>query len=368
LPSKKKRNDIVIELPSDVMCALLYTSGTTGAPKGVMLSSRAIVTNIIQLLARLDMRDGRKEGVAAVLPLFHIFAQQVCIWTPFFIGACVILAPRIDRSSILDVLMHKPTFFIGVPALFGLLCLMKDAPVDCVRLFASGGDALPDKIRAAFALIYRRQLMNGYGLTETAPIIAIMVDDELAPTNTIGAPLYGIEVEIRKENGTIEQPGIAGVLWVRGDNLMLGYYNAPDVTRAVINNRWFDTGDCAYIDAKGRLVITGREKDLIIHKGVNVYPQEIENILMNHAQVLAAAVVGKPDPDVGEYVVAFVQVRTITIGLEIELKKLCGQSLAAYKIPRIIICQTEELPMTTTRKVDKKRLRAQLMLMQNNEI
>jgi len=347
-----------IMLDRHEMCALLYTSGTTGTPKGVMLSSHGIMTNIAQVLARLAMSFSPKDAIAGVLPLFHVLAQNTCIWSPLFIGASILLAPRVDRSSILEVLAHKPTLFIGVPALYGLLCLMKHAPLDSVKIFASGGDALPDKIRAGFELIYRRKLVNGYGLTETSPVVSVMLEDALVPTNTIGTPVCGVTVEIRAEDGVTLQPrGVSGILWVHGDNVMLGYYNAPEMTAQVLKQGFFNTGDCAYLDAQGRLVITGREKDLIIHKGVNIYPQEIENILMNHPQVLAAGVVGVPDPDVGEQVIAFVQVRTLSNTLETELKKLCQQSIAAYKMPRTIIFQTEELPMTATRKVDKKQLR-----------
>ncbi len=351
----------LVTLEPDELSALLYTSGTTGTPKGVMLSGRNITANIAQIITRLGMEIDADESVAGILPLFHVFAQNTCMWTPLFLGATIILAPRIDRHGILEVLAHKPTLFVGVPALFGLLCLMKNAPLDGVKICASGGDALPDKIRSGFELIYRRKLVNGYGLTETSPVISVMLEDALTPTNTIGSPVHGVTVEIRAENGkTVLPHGQSGVLWVKGDNIMLGYHNAPEATAAVLKDGFFDTGDCAYIDAKGRLVITGREKDLIISKGINVYPQEIENVLMNHPLVLGAGVVGMPDPDFGEQVVAFVQVRSLEQNLDQTLKKLCQQSIAAYKVPRIIICQTEELPMTATRKIDKKQLRIRL--------
>lgn len=350
--------DILITLSPSELCALLYTSGTTGTPKGVMLSSQAIMTNIAQIIARLGFKIDTHESIAGILPLFHVFAQNTCMWTPLFVGATIVLAPRIDRHAILEVLAQKPTLFVGVPALFGLLCLMRNAPLDSVKICASGGDALPDKIRAGFELIYRRKIVNGYGLTETSPVIAVMLEDALVPTNTIGTPVCGVTVQIRADDGITELPaGQPGTLWVHGDNIMLGYYNAPEATAAVIKDNFFNTGDCAYIDTHGRLVITGREKDLIINKGINIYPQEIENVLMNHPLVLGAGVVGIPDPDAGEQVVAFVQVRTNQPGLELELKKLCQQAIAAYKVPRVIICQIEELPMTATRKVDKKQLR-----------
>jgi long-chain acyl-CoA synthetase len=347
----------LIVLQPDECATLLYTSGTTGVPKGVMLSSRNIMVNIAQVMARLGMEHYSHDRIFAVLPLFHVFAQNTCFWASFFAGITVILVPKIERRAILDGLKHKPTLFIGVPALYGLLCMMKNAPLGSVRLFASGGDAMPDKIRAAFALLYHRKIVNGYGLTETSPVLAAMLDDELAPATTVGKPLVGVTYEIREADGTVLPQGVSGQLWVRGDNVMLGYYQSIDETRAIFKNGWFNTGDLAYADSKGRLVFTGREKDLIITKGFNVYPPEVENILMQHSNVLAAAVIGCPDGHGDERVVAFVQIRTKQATIENELKKLCMQHLANYKIPRQYICSTDELPMTATRKIDKKILR-----------
>lgn len=344
----------------DELCALLYTSGTTGVPKGVMLSSRNIMTNIAQVLSRVTLAYDQNDKLVAVLPLFHVFAQNICVWISTYCGLSVIIVPKIERRTILESLEHKPTLFIGVPALYGLLCLMKTAPLDSVRLFVSGGDALPDKIRAGFALLYRRRICNGYGLTETSPVLAAALDDEFMPTNTIGRLLPGITCEIRDEWGESVEHGTSGQLWVRGDNVMMGYYNAPDTTADIIKDGWLNTGDLAYMDEKNRLVITGRSKDLIIHKGFNVYPQEIENVLLLHPNVIGAAVVGLPDADVGEYVIAFVQLKTDQHNIEAELKQLCSQHCAPYKIPRQIIASVNELPMTATRKIDKKVLRAQL--------
>lgn len=344
----------------DELCAILYTSGTTGVPKGVMLSSRNIMTNIAQVLSRVTLEYDQDDRLLAVLPLFHVFAQNVCVWTSTYCGLSVIIVPKIERRAILASLEHKPTLFIGVPALYGLLCLMKTAPLDSVRLFVSGGDALPDKIRAGFALLYRRRICNGYGLTETSPVLAAAIDDEYMPTNTIGKLLPGITCEIRDEWGDVVEHGVSGELWVKGDNIMMGYYNAPEITADIIKDGWLNTGDLAYMDEKDRLVITGRSKDLIIHKGFNVYPQEIENILLLHSNVIGAAVVGLPDADVGEYVIAFVQLRAAQPGIEKQLKALCMQHCASYKVPRQFICDVKELPMTATRKIDKKMLRAQL--------
>lgn len=350
--------DQTTELGQDEMSALLYTSGTTGFPKGVMLSSKNIMTSLLQGFARL--RIGERSRVFGVLPLFHAFAQGACVWGALFKGATVILVPKIERRHILAALKYKPTVFLGVPALYGLMCLMKNAPLDSVEYFVSGGDALSDKIRAYFALLYRRKICNGYGLTETSPTLSVTMEDEIMPTSTIGLPLVGVSCSIRDEQGKEVAYGDIGELWVSGDNIMLGYYNAPDTTKKVLQNGWFNTGDLVYLDTQGRLVISGRTKDLIINKGLNIYPQEIENVILSHPNVFQVGVVGKPDEHQGEVPIAFVQLRTDEPDIEQALRKLCLDHLARYKVPKMFICNTQPLLTTATGKVDKKVLRKQL--------
>ncbi len=345
----------ITEFAPDEMIGLLYTSGTTGMPKGVMLSARNIMVNMLQTLARLNFTD--HERIFGVLPFFHIFAQNTCIWTSIFMGATVIVVPKIDRRYIMQGLQHKPTIFLGVPALYGLICFLKSAPLESVKLFFSGGDALPDKIRALFGLIYRRKICNGYGLTETSPVISIDLADVTEQTSNVGYALVGVSCSIRDQQRNELPQGAIGQLWVMGDNVMLGYYHASEATAAVMHNGWFNTGDLAYIDEKGKIVITGREKDLIIHKGLNIYPQEIENVILTYPNVLRAGVIGKKDEMVGEIPIVFVQLRKKEEGIEQTLKQLCAQYLAPYKVPRLFICSTKELPTTATGKVDKKVLR-----------
>lgn len=348
----------VEEIPPDSMAVLLYTSGTTGTPKGVMLSSKNIFTNVLQGLVRFEISS--KDRMFAVLPLFHSFAQNTCIWVSIFVGCTVILVPKIDRRAILKGLSHKPTILAGVPALFGLLCLIKTAPLENVKICISGGDALPDKIRAAFSLIYRRKLCNGYGLTETSPFISGDIDDELTSSAHVGRPVVGVDCIIKDEQGNTLPDGSIGQLWVKGDNVMMGYYKAPEMTNSVMQNGWLSTGDLAFFDYKKRIVLTGRYKDLIISKGFNIYPQEIENILFMHKDVLKAAVIGKPDADNGEIPVAYVQLKQENPNITEELVVLCKKNLASYKIPRYFTCSVDPLPTTATGKVDKKILRKNL--------
>jgi long-chain acyl-CoA synthetase len=341
--------------PQDEMTALLYTSGTTGLPKGAMLSSRNIITNVIQTLSRLHPEQG--DRLFGLLPLFHSFSQNVCVWTALFSGCTIIVVPHIDRRAIIQHLNYKPTYFLGVPVIYGLLCMMRNAPLQSVKMFVCGADALPDKIRSLFALLYGRHIAIGYGLTEASPVVSTALEDEVFVMGDIGKPLIGITCRFKDEHGNDVPEGQVGELVIQGDNVMLGYYRSPEVTAKAIRDGWLYTGDLAYQDKEGRIVITGRSKDLIIHKGFNIYPQEVENVIMSYPNVMRVAVVGVPDEQMGEVPVAYVQLRQEEANSEKHLRDHCRQNLAAYKIPKEFICSTIPLPTTATGKIDKKRLK-----------
>lgn len=356
-PNQPKQESVIdsTDHDPDALAVLLYTSGTTGDPKGVMLSSRAVITNAAQGAARFDIH--KNERVLVALPLFHSYTQNTCLWMCPFLGATAIIVPKIERRALMTGLQHKPTFIVGIPQLYGLFCLMKNAPFTRVRYFISGGDILTDKTRMYFELIYRRKLCNGYGLTETAPFVCVDLDDMVKPTDTVGRPFAGIEYQIRDPEGAVLKDGSVGLLWIKGDNLMLGYYKAPEATARAIVDGWFDTGDLALINKHGKIVLCGREKDLIKSKGIKVFPQDIENVLTKHPAVFAAAVIGAMIDD-DEVPVAYVATKEYKKNdeLEAQLKTLCQAHLANYEIPRIFIIK-ESLPLTATGKVDKKILR-----------
>jgi long-chain acyl-CoA synthetase len=338
------------------LAALLYTSGTTGVPKGVMLTSKNIMTNTLQCYARFTSCGlSSKERFFCILPLFHVFAQNTCLWLPFLTGSSVIVVKKIDRKLILEGLLAKPTLFLGFPALFGLLCLMKNAPLDSVKLFISGADMLPDKIRSAFALIYGRRICAGYGLTESAPLVSVNYENNHQETEVVGYPVPELLCEIRDTHGNVLPPGKIGTLWLKGDNITSGYYNAPEATSAILIDGWLDTGDLATLDDNGRLAVRGRLKDVIIHKGFNIYPAEIENILLSHPAVFKAAVIGQSEDASGQVPIAFVAVRYKDAQLEELLHNHCINHLAFYKLPRKIVC-LDDLPMNATGKIDKKQL------------
>lgn len=353
----------IVARHEDDPAVILYTSGTTGVPKGVVLSSKNILTNMLQTYTRIFSIFGNKQPVLiAALPLFHSFSQSTCVFTALYCGAKLIVLPKIERQLLIEAIKkYKPTVFLGVPALYGLLCLLKNVPLDFVELFVSGGDALPNKIRQAFALIYNRKICNGYGLSEASPVVAADLSDAIHEAGCIGHILPGMQYEIRNEQGELLVDGQIGNLYVRGDNVMLGYYNAVEQTDHVIKNGWLNTGDRAYINNTGAIVIVGREKELIKHKGINVYPQEIENVILMDMAVIRVGVIGEQMPNNGEeYPVAYVQIRSEQANNQEEIQHrilaLCKERLAGYKVPKKIICTTQTLPTTVTGKVDKKVL------------
>jgi long-chain acyl-CoA synthetase len=327
---------------------ILYTSGTTGFPKGVMLSSDAIMSNICQILARFSFVA--YEKILCPLPLFHSFTQSTCVWGAIAVGLTIILIPKITRSALINGIQHRPTIVLGIPGLYGILCKLPHISFPDVRYFCSGGEPLTTNIRRFFALRFGRTLANGYGLTESGPVISIDLEDYYKPTHATGNPLVTIACDIRNQDTN----GI-GTLWITGPNIMIGYLNAPEATRSILQNGWLNTGDLAYMRPDGTLVISGREKDLIIQKGIKIYPQEIETTLCAHHQVVLAAVVGIPSDHDGELPVAYVQLVDNSTTTSKELLEHCQERLASYKIPRHIYIK-DRLPMTATGKVDKKQL------------
>jgi len=341
--------------PED-MAALLYTSGTTGLPKGVMLSSKNIMTNVVQAVSRMPFSKAKK--IYCILPLFHCFAQNTCVWTGLFAGCTIVVVPKISRKEILSSLKHKPDIMLGVPALYGLFCLLKRLSLQDVEYFICGGDALPDKIRAGFALVYGRKLCNGYGLTETSPLVSIDLEDVTEPTSNIGRPVIGVQCAVRGPEGKLLRKNKIGELFIKGENVMMGYYNEPQKTEEVLKDGWFATGDLAKFDKNGKLIICGRLKDVIIHKGINIYPQEIENVILKHPLVLQVGVIGRNDTKHGQVPVAVVQLRGKSDIIEDQLRNLCKKELATYKVPRQFLI-IKEMPLTAISKVDKNSLRKQ---------
>lgn len=337
---------------------ILYTSGTTGAPKGVMLTHNNIHSNYAAFKERVGLHAG--QTLLAILPIFHSFGITTIIFGGLLTGARVVLYPAFAPRKVVQALLTRPdTVVAGVPPMLHMLT--RSAPAagaktHQIHSVISGGGPLPAEFFAAFKDTFHHEIIEGYGLTETAPVVAHNANGINKP-GTIGPPLPGVEVQIRNESGDVMETEAIGELCVKGPLVMKGYYKNQDATKAVFyDNKWFRTGDLAQIDADGYIRIVGRCKDLIVSGGKNIYPREIEEVLLTLPGIEEAAVVGKPDPLRAEVPYAFVVLKEGCQRSETEIRAACRTHLSTYKIPTGVQC-INEMPKTATKKIQKERLK-----------
>ncbi|MDI9974129.1 long-chain fatty acid--CoA ligase [Rhodococcus sp. IEGM 1307] len=357
--------ETVVRQPTDT-AVILYTSGTTGQPKGAELTHSNMVLNALSANRLLDSTPTQLDVCLVTLPLFHSFGQTISMNSALCVGSTLVLIPRFEAAAALAVMERENvTVFAGVPTMYwALLGALEgrnaDADVDKIsrnmRKAISGGAALPVEILTQFKTKFGVQILEGYGLSETSPL-ALFSDPEQDPRpGSIGCPVWGVEARLVDQNwNTISGEGQVGEIALRGHNVMKGYYNRPDATNEVIDNGWFRTGDLARVDEDGFYYIVDRAKDLIVRGGFNVYPREIEEVLMTHASVSLAAVVGLPDERHGEEVKAFVILAPSAQVTEDELITWSKAQMASYKYPRRIEF-VAALPMTATGKILKREL------------
>ncbi len=350
--------------PDDV-AVIIYTSGTTGKPKGVMLSHRNFLADIESALKAVSF--SRREKVICLLPLFHSFALTVCLFLPFYISAPVVLIPNLKPLGrvFASMIKHRVTIFVGVPPIFKLMTdkkipwYMKIPVVKKIilplRICISGAAPLPLEVLHRFEKNFGIPLLEGYGLTEASPVVSINPPDKPKP-GSVGLPLPGIEVKVVDEDGEALPPGKEGELIVKGENIMKGYYKKEEETAAVIKNGWLYTGDIAKLDEEGYIYILDRKKDLIIVRGLNVYPREIEEAIYHHPKVKEVCVVGIPDKSRGEVPKAFVVVKEREKLTAKELLEFLRLRLARYKIPRYIEFR-KELPKSSSGKILRRELK-----------
>jgi long-chain acyl-CoA synthetase len=339
---------------------ILYTSGTTGQPKGAELTHSNMVQNA--LLANRLFGLHPHDVHLITLPLFHSFGQTVQLNAGFATGATVVLLPRFDAGQALALMQReRVTFFAGVPTMYHALLHCEDAPdiaaiADRLRVAVSGGAALPAELLRRFEERFGVPILEGYGLSETSPVATFNRVDRPRRPGSVGLPVWGVQVKIIADDGTEAATGEPGEIAIRGHNVMKGYFRRPEATVEAIDAQgWFRTGDVGTRDADGYLYIVDRKKDMIIRGGFNVYPRELEEVLLTHPDVSLAAVVGVPHPSHGEEVKAFVvRVPGATL-TEAELVAWCKQNMAAYKYPRIVEFRGT-LPMTATGKILKREL------------
>ena len=341
---------------------ILYTSGTTGQPKGAELSHSNLVMNALTCNRLFGSRPAGDTHLLT-LPLFHSFGSSVQMNAGFSNAATLVLVPRFDAKQVVDLMQKEDiTFFAGVPTMYwGLLgALTDDVDVDRIaanlRISVCGGASLPVEIIKSFKERFHVQILEGYGLSETSPVATFSDPDREPRPGSIGIPIWGVECKlIDPEWKTIEGADEVGEIAMRGHNIMKGYYNRPEATAEVMKDGWFRSGDLARRDEDGYYYIVDRAKDMIIRGGYNVYPREIEEVLMTHEAVSLAAVVGIPDESHGEEIKAFIILNDGATVTEDELRGWAKEQMANYKYPRVIEF-APTLPMTATGKILKREL------------
>lgn len=348
-----------VRAEADDLGVLLYTSGTSGHPKGVMLSHGNIRSNIEQILSWVEF--GPKDTMLGVLPQFHSFGMTVLTLLPLGAGVKVVFAARFIPARIIKMLReHRPTVLVAIPSMYGALLHAKDAkPEDfaSLRYVVSGGEPLPRGVFEKFKERFGITINEGYGLTETSPVTNWCRPDEWKP-HSVGKPITGVVERIIDVNtGHDLGPNQDGEVWIGGPNVMQGYYKLPAETeRALTPDRFLRTGDMGRLDDDGHLFITGRIKEMLIIGGENVFPREIEEVLNQHPSVKDSGVVGKPDDLRGELPVAFVEMKEGETFDARALATWCRGKLAGYKIPDEIRL-LDALPRNATGKVMRRELK-----------
>jgi long-chain acyl-CoA synthetase len=335
---------------------LLYTSGTTGTPKGAELTHANLLGNA-RLSARELLSLKPDDVVLGCLPLFHVFGQTCGLNATIGAGATLTLLPRFDAGRVLDILARdRVTVFAGVPTMYSaLLQHPKRESAATLRLCVSGGSALPLDVLRSFEAAYDIPILEGYGLSETSPVVAFNLPGR-RKEGSIGRPVDGVAVRVLDRSGADVPTGEVGELVVRGHNVMKAYWGNPEATAAVIVDGWFHTGDLGMADEDGYLYITGRIKDMIIRGGYNVYAREIEEAIYEHPAVYEAAVLGVPDPALGEEVAAAVVLHDGADATSEELREFIKARVAPYKYPRLIRI-VASLPKGPTGKILKREIR-----------
>ncbi|HGL5836604.1 TPA: long-chain fatty acid--CoA ligase [Serratia marcescens] len=359
------KNFCTVSTAENDTAVILYTSGTTGRAKGAELTHANLVLNALGTVQLFENSQARPDRHLLALPLFHSFGATVQMNAGFASAATLVMMERFDAKQALMLMQqHGITFFAGVPTMHWGLLNMLDQTVDLARLrstlrmVVSAGASLPVQILEDFAHRFGINIIEGYGLSETSPLATFNHPHRINKPGSIGQPIWGVEVRLQDVTGQpIEDAEQVGEIAIRGYNIMKGYLNRPDATAEVLNNGWFRTGDLARRDADGFYFIVDRAKDLIIRGGFNVYPREIEEILIRHPAVSLAAVIGVEHPALGEEIKAVVVLKEEAEMLAPEeLIAWSKEHLAAYKYPRIVEF-VERLPMTSTGKILKRSLR-----------
>ena len=336
---------------------ILYTSGTTGTPKGAELTHHNLLRNAE--VARDLFSAGTEAVTLGALPLFHSFGQTCSMNAIVLAGGTLTMIPRFDPEKALEIIQRdNVNIFMGVPTMYGALLHLSGRErydTSTLKLCVSGGSALPVELLRSFEKAFNATILEGYGLSETSPVASFNHPDRERKPGSIGTPISGVEMKVVDEDDNEVAPGEVGEIVIRGHNVMSGYWQRPDSTRETIRDGWFHSGDMARVDEDGYFFIVDRKKDLIIRGGYNVYPREVEEVLYEHPAVREVAVLGIPHDEYGEEVAAAV---TLKDGAEVtadELRDFVKEQVAAYKYPRYIWF-VDELPKGPTGKILKREI------------
>ncbi|WP_078550704.1 fatty acid--CoA ligase family protein [Litchfieldia alkalitelluris] len=348
------------ELQEDDVAVILYTSGTTGKPKGAMLTHKNLYSNANDTAKYLKITDA--DRVITTLPMFHVFCLTVALNAPLMNGATLLIIPQFSPAEVFRVTKeYGGTVFAGVPTMYNFLLQYPEGnpeDLNSFRLCVSGGASMPVALLNNFEKKFRVRISEGYGLSEASPVTCFNPLNRPRKPGSIGTSINNVENKIVDPLGVEVPTGEVGELIVRGPNVMKGYYKMPEETEHTIKNGWLYTGDLAKQDEEGYFYIVDRKKDMIIVGGYNVYPREVEEVFYNHPGVVEAAVVGVPDPNLGEAVSSYVVANDQSLTEEI-LLNYCQEHLAKYKVPSSITF-LEELPKNTTGKILRRALKNQL--------
>jgi long-chain acyl-CoA synthetase len=315
----------------------------------------------------LDFTDGKQKTCLITLPLFHTTGQTVQMNTNIYAGNRSVLLPRFEPRSTLETMeKENVNFWVGVPTMYwALLKYAEDTGYDVSRIAenmkvaSSGGAPMPVEVMRAFEAKFKVRVMEGYGLSETSPLACFNHFEKPTKPGTVGQAIFGVEVRCFDENDKPVKPGERGEVVIRGSNIMKGYHKRPEATAEVFRNGWFHTGDIGILDDEGYLSIVDRKKDMILRGGYNVYPRELEEVIMTHPAVSLCAVVGVPDERLGEEVKAFVVLNNGHKLSDEEFTGWCKQQFAANKYPRYVEFR-DDLPVGATGKLLKRALREEV--------
>jgi long-chain acyl-CoA synthetase len=349
----------LVETNEDDTAVILYTSGTTGKPKGAELTHANLARNA-DVSSRTTSEIEAGDVVLGALPLFHSFGQTVAMNASLRVGACLTLVPKFDPGEALATMQRDGvTHFYGVPTMFGALLHHPDRErfeTSSLRICITGGASMPVEVLRGFEDAFGAKVMEGYGLSETSPVACSNHPDRERKAGSIGTPIEGVEMRVVDEDDNPVEQGEVGEIVIRGHNIMKGYWQRPEATAEAMRGGWFHSGDMGRTDEDGYFYIVDRKKDLIIRGGYNVYPREVEEVLYEHPKIREAAVVGVPHDEWGEEIGAAV---VLCDGEELaaeEVSAYVKDRIAAYKYPRLVWF-LDELPKGPTGKILKREIK-----------